>query len=504
MLGAAALPACATREEEAAAGASEDELSLLCIGKRPPVVGPDALRKYEKFVVLMMENRSFDHYFGHLSLPRELGGEGRTDVDGFRGDESNPGPDGSVPIHHANTFALGDVVHEWDPCRLQFNGGRNDGFVKAQLEDLAAKRFCSEPVDSARGDHGGSCADAKDAMAYFRREDTPVYHQLMDEYALCDRWFSSILGPTWPNRYYLHCGTAFGAKGGNLGDIRALPTTRTIFEALAAKCVEATNFFADFPWALKPLGRVRNLAPLFDNQPRPVLTGISNLARPVLDLAYLHQSFERHCKEGTLPPVSFLDPKFLGASADDHAPTDIRLGQAFVLAVYNMLKQNEEQWKKTLFIVTYDEHGGFYDHVAPPKTFDENPDFTQLGFRVPTLLVGPYVKKGINKNPYDHTSILSSLTRRFGLEPLNERVARTNDLADAIDPNLLESDPSEPVTLQPMSLSHSAALESVRAAGWHHDFDGLGIKPHDDAGKREDLDVLLANLDRVGAVAVGR
>lgn len=262
LLSAAALPACASVDEAATpeTGATEDELAF-CFGKKPPP-GRGALRKYDKIVVLMMENRSFDHYFGHLSMPRELGGEGRTDVDGLRGTESNPGLEGPVTVHHADNYALGDVVHEWDPCRVQHNNGRNDGFVKAQLEDLAGRRFCVEPVDTVQG---GRCGEAKDAMAFYKRADTPVYHQLMDQYALCDRWFSSILGPTWPNRYYMHCGTAFGAKGGELRDIRAFPTTRTIFEALGKKCVGATNFFADFPWALKPLGRVRNLAPLAED-----------------------------------------------------------------------------------------------------------------------------------------------------------------------------------------------------------------------------------------------
>src|SRR5690606_14400941 len=146
---------------------------------------------------------------------------------------------------------------------------------------------------------------------------------------------------------------------------------------------------------------------IFDNQ--PVNSG--RLANVIPNLLY--DTFEKDCREGTLPTVSYIDPGFIAVPNDDHPPRDVQAGQTLVAAIYKMLTMNEEQWKKTLFLITYDEHGSFYDHVAPPKVRqDAYEDFQQLGFRVPMIVVGPYVKKNyVSHAQYDHTSVISTLTR---------------------------------------------------------------------------------------------
>ncbi len=158
----------------------------------------------------MMENRSFDHYFGHLSLPTSLGGEGRIDVDGFKGNEMQYLAQGSARTAFkpfaVTGYGIGDIDHEWAACHGQFNGGKMDGFIQMHFEDLERKRL-RQPAncDKVRAAIG-------DPLAYYTRKDTPVFHQLLDNYTLCDRWFSSVMGPTWPNRLYLDAATSCGVK----------------------------------------------------------------------------------------------------------------------------------------------------------------------------------------------------------------------------------------------------------------------------------------------------
>ena len=153
-----------------------------------PVLSPkQLLENIDAIVVVMMENRTFDHYYGALQLL-----EGR-DVDGLRGGESNPAPDGSsVAVGPMTSFTTDpDPPHGWDSSRAQFNGGKMDGFVTQYLEDHAE-------------------ADPLNVMGYYSRTELPVSYALASAYGLCNRWFASVMGPTWPNRYYLHCGTSGG------------------------------------------------------------------------------------------------------------------------------------------------------------------------------------------------------------------------------------------------------------------------------------------------------
>jgi phospholipase C len=495
-MGVANVVGCASEEEEPKTN-DDNELGFCLRTKTPPRAGPADFHGVDKIVVLCMENRSFDHYFGHLSIPRELGGEGRTDIDGLKGTETNPGPDGPVKVFKTDNWVIGDIDHEWDACHNQFNGGKNDGFVRSHLTDLARpERLCAGPVDPRETIF---CAKPEEPMAFYTREHTPVYHALLDEYVVCDRWFSSVMGPTWPNRFYLTAGTSDGVKDNS----RLVNRVTTIFKAMRDKCYEATTFFADAPWVAGAYVKGRQLAPLFRGQPGVFVdTAVTNHIRDSLT----EKSFEDRCIDGTLPPVSFIDPAFFAANNDDHAPGDIRLGQAFVAMIYNLLKKNEEQWNRTLFIVTYDEHGSFYDHVAPPKTFDPNPEFSQLGFRVPSLVIGPRVKKRhVSKVQYDHVSILSTITRRFGITPMTERIDRTTDLVDCMDPNLIEGSPRRPIDLPVVALSHSLALASIQNSHGQVELrEALGIAPLSRDRKADALSRFLEAATRAGAVRVLR
>ncbi len=249
------------------------------------------------------------------------------------------------------------------------------------------------------------------------------------------------------------------------------------------------------------IGRAINTSRIFDNQP----SDAGSLAHIVPNLIY--NTFEHDCREGTLPTYSMIDPGFIAVPNDDHPPRDVQAGQTLVAALYKMLTMNEEQWKKTLFLITYDEHGSFYDHVAPPVfAADENAEFKQLGFRVPMIVVGPYVKKNyVSHVQLDHSSILSTVTRRFALDPINDRVRRANDLADCIDRNALESvRQPEPIVLPRTVVSEFDAHETNYASPGQSELAmALTGRPNiDRETKKIHTDKFLEAADRLGVAEI--
>ena len=523
---------CGAPEEEEDAEIAEDNLNI-CIGRMDRAVrelgGAQQLHKYEKFVVLVMENRSFDHYFGHLSMPRELGGEGRPKwdgvtpdpegkrVDGFTGNESNPDFNGNlVKIFRPNgDYSIGDIAHEWEDCHLQFADGRMNGFVtqhQADLERLndgidetVARCFGTKTRDP---DGQAYCGKVSDPMAYYTRQDTKICHSLFDNYAICDRWFSSVCGPTWPNRFYIHGANAFGIKGNkpawNQGE-------NTIWGALRKKCLSARTYYADVPWidGAYPggvVGRTINTARVFENQPLAPVQGRTSIRLPEFARRALdYNTFEKDCIEGTLPTVSIIDPGFSSVPTDDHPPHDVQAGQTFVAAIYKMLTMNEDQWKKTLFLITYDEHGSFYDHVKPGVVQeDERAEFRQLGFRVPTLVIGPHVKKNyVSHVQYDHSSIAATITRRFNLDPLNDRVRRANSIEDCIDWDSLSRQPNAPAVLPQTLVNERQAHESIEESHGQEKLNEvlLGGQPSREARKIQ-TDKFLEAADRLGVARI--
>lgn len=336
----------------------------------------ELLAPIDTFVILMMENRSFDHYLGALRLI-----EGR-DVVGLSGTEKNPAPDGTfVDVFKLEDFTPEDPPHGWDDCHNQFNGGKIDGFVLA---------------------HAGN--SQADVMGYHVREQIPITYALADAHAICDHWFASVMGPTWPNRFYLHGATSKGQKGN-------LPVFgfKSIFGLLDDAGISHRVYYHDVAWCSGAYFKTSGLS------------GIEN--------------FFKDAENGTLPNVVFIDPQFFGQGAnDDHPDHDVRLGQALIASVYAALGKSP-QWNKCMFILTYDEHGGFFDHVVPPTTSDDEADFRQMGFRVPSIVAGPFVKTGCAvTTEFEHVSVLRTLARRFGLPSLNTRMSAANDLSSCIQP----------------------------------------------------------------------
>lgn len=336
-------------------------------------------------VVLMLENRSYDHVLGARAL-EGLGG------DGLRPGMGNLDLDGNLvrpfPATRSSLCAI-DPPHGWTAAHNQFNSGANDGFVTVHQRSHNS-RTAIEP------------------MQYQTRETMPVTWALADAYTTCDRYFCSVMGPTWPNRMYWHTGESNGINANDL------PVQGFNWPSIHHRLDEAGVAWGYY---------YGNIA---------VPSFITDLPG-VVDRCYPFTQFYDHAIAGQLPPVVYIDPAFY--TNDDHPPLHPILGQQLIASIYSSLALSP-QWKECTFIITYDENGGFFDHVPPPKVPDDYAamGFDQLGFRVPTTVVGPYVKPGyVSSVQYDHTSVLKHFEKLHGLRPLTTRSTAANDLTDCFD-----------------------------------------------------------------------
>lgn len=337
-------------------------------------------------IFVMFENRSFDHFLGAMKLL-----EGR-ELDGLEATMSNADADGTVygPTP-ADTQCLYDPPHGWSQSHSQWNHGACDGFVTEYAQEGA-------PEPGA-------------VLSYMSRDDLPVTWALADAYAVCDRYFASVMGPTWPNRLYGHSGTSLGQDNNDYPSGGGF-TMPTVWSKLDEIGVSWKYYYTDLPFLV-----------LFKDTMRPETTGV-------------FEDFLADCASGNLPAVSWVDPGF--SYNDDHPPHFVGLGQELLGLLYQALATSPK-WNNCLLVLTYDEHGGFFDHVSPPTTADDYADdgFDQLGFRVPTIVVGPYVKPGVSSEIFDHTSWLKFVCERFGIEPWTARIAAANSLALLIDQDRL-------------------------------------------------------------------
>jgi phospholipase C len=352
----------------------------------------------DHFVVLMMENRSFDHYFGWLA--------GAADA---IQDQTFPDPSGAqVSTRHFSTLGTGgmeykgcghpDPGHGWDSGRAQLQGG-----------------FLAP----------GSGND-EFALTYFNRDDLGFIHAAARQYTLFDRFFCSVLSSTWPNRYYKWSASAGGRKD-NSPPVDTLGNQwETIFDRAIGNGLSARYYNSDLPFSAVWGARGA--------------TWTNPISRYYAD-----------CAAGTLPHIAFVDPPFRdggggdGLSADEHPLGDVRLGQAFMADVVNAFVRSPAYRRGALFIV-YDEWGGFFDHVRPPRVPDDrasadlNEDFGQMGFRIPAVAVSPFARAGpdrpdfrVDHGTYGFESILKLIAYRFGLGDLNLRMREARNIGLSFD-----------------------------------------------------------------------
>jgi phospholipase C len=397
---------------------------------------PHGSNGIEHVVVLMMENRSFDHFLGWLP-----GADGRLDLE-------FGSTDGNVYRNYplAPDFqgcGYSDPDHSWEGFLVQHNGGRMDGFLQRPTEPAnnpgvtlaAANTF---PIGYYTNRHHEG-----------RRKqspDLPVIGALAEQYTVLDRYFCSFAGETFPNRFYQHA--ARTDRDHNSGTASALPSIWDQLSPIPNTQGIPTGgyFFRDLPflglWGLKYYPFWHPFAP----------GDGGGLGIPVVTPSFLDT-----VAAGNLPNVSFVDPAFdtegNGTSADDHPLADIRLGERFIADTYHALA-DAGYLDNTVFVVTFDEWGGFYDHVPPPRVVDDTdpstvdhagdsstptegrliPDYRQLGFRVPAIVVSNLAPaRVVHHGPFEHTSTLKLIESTFGLNPLTARDANAQDLGQVLD-----------------------------------------------------------------------
>jgi phospholipase C len=361
------------------------------------------LRQIDHVVVLMLENRSFDHMLGYLSLQG-----GRADVDGLKAGMKNEF-EGERPIHHLDRTAFAteaeDPSHSGDDVHAQIAGGEMSGF---------AANFAKHGSEFAAGHPDVPVPDPGLVMGYYDAADLPVYDFLAANFTICDRWFSSVPGATWPNRLYSIAGRAEGSKDDRKLPIYTLPGFPRFLDRAGV----------DWRWYSYDPGTLRLVDPEYRFSQHHRFSYVDKrkvkLREEIVgELLEEGPSFLDDAASGNLPAVSWIDPHFKDAemlgpdSNDDHAPGDVTAGQDLVLTIYHALRQSKA-WEKTLFLVTYDEHGGFFDHVAPPAAPDDDPAFRQFGIRVPALIASPWVEAArCDHTQFDHTSIIKTILLRF-------------------------------------------------------------------------------------------
>ncbi len=353
---------------------------------RTPVPDPRNL-PIDTFVVLMMENRSFDHYLGWLpGADGRQGGLVYRDAAGGAHSTHRLTPDFQGCAHP-------DPDHSWEGGRAQLDGGRMDGFLRSGENDSFS-------------------------IGYYEEQDLPFMPAVARAFTTFDRFFCSLLASTYPNREYMHAAQSYGMLDNTIPLASGGFPDTTIFAALAAKGVSSRYFFTDIPVS--------------------ALWGVPGLARS----GQVQEYYER-CATGTLPALSFVDPAFAGeeqgTSGDEHPHGDVRLGQAFMADVVHAFMESPQFKRGALFIV-YDEWGGFFDHVRPPRVPDERSnrdldrDFGQMGMRIPAVLVSPYARRGcVDHNIYGFESILKLIRYRYGLSPLSVRDRYARNIARSFD-----------------------------------------------------------------------
>jgi len=453
----------------AATGAAGLTSSLLnsCTGHRslPAPPGTSACAKItdiDHVVIFIQENRSFDHYFGSYRGARGFADSSAAFRQPYPGNTSSSPAGVLLPFHldttQTNAACTHDITHDWIPQHQSWDNGAMDGFVTSRL--------AINPNDAVL------------SMGYYTRADLPYYYAVADAFTLCDNYCCSVIGPTDPNRLYTMAASIDpdGKNGGPL--LQTLVTNRatmfgkltytTMPEQLQARGISWKVYSTPDSSAFGSL-ETDNVLPYFKNFQDSSSVLYKNAFNPVFPT-----DFAADALSGNLPQVSWITGSVI---TSDHPPSPSLFGENALSAIITALTANPIAWAKTVLFVTYDENGGFFDHVppvtAPPGTAGEYitapsvPDPTVegsingpigLGFRVPMLIISPFSRGGfISSDLFDHTSVLRFLETRFGAEVPNLsawRRATVGDMTSAFNF-------TKPDTSIPSLPSTVAAIQSI-------------------------------------------
>ncbi|MBV9181839.1 MAG: phospholipase [Acidobacteria bacterium] len=359
----------------------------------------------EHVIMLMLENHSFDQLLGSVQV---VNGE----VDGVN-PNGQPHSETDYPdknhliaqLPTSERFLDPDPRHDHPDVLRQLDA--NYGFVVDYLQAYPHTDFGKK----------------SEVMGYYKLGELPILHTLAQNFAVCDRWFSSLPGPTWPNRYFAHSGTSKGHvdmptsvfdKGWHCYD------QPTIFTRLSEAGKSWRIYYEGMPHSLTLLRQWEHVINYY------------SMERFFEDTAGAAAQFPQYC---------FIEPCYSGVNQNDqHPPSDVMRGELLIGQIYNAVRANDDLWKTALFVLLWDEHGGFYDHCSPPDERqcpqacrpDENIDsfeFDRFGVRVPALLISPWILKDSIHTIFDHTSLLRYLSDKWSLGPLGNRSAKANSFA---------------------------------------------------------------------------
>jgi phospholipase C len=366
------------------------------------------LTNLKHIVVLMMENRSFDHMLGGLTKQYPK-------INGLSGNESNPDTTGaSVKVSPNAQFAgqlKNDPDHHFPGVDLQIFGGSQYPNRVANMQGFIKSYFTQ----------GQNANESHVIMNYFPPAQLPVLTTLATEYAVFNGWFSSIPGPTICNRAFAHYGTSFGQVSMDI--FYLLDKIPSIYERMLQANQTAKIYYYD------QTSSTMEIVNLLKSQPQLFAT---------------FPQFQADCQSGNLPAYSFVEPCYNDHTGDDggailasdqHPDHDIREGERFIATVYNSIRTNPTLWQSTALLVVYDEHGGLFDHVVPPNCTPDGYvaqptatgtalafNFDRLGIRVPAILISPWIARGTivpgpespaNARIFEHASIPNTVTNFF-------------------------------------------------------------------------------------------
>lgn len=390
---------------------------------------PPGLDQLKHIVVLMMENRSFDHMLGSLKAVNP-------EIDGITNQLSNPDTTGALvkpqPKAEFQSQLQPDPDHHFPAVDLQIYGGDSSQNRVANMQGFV-KSYFNQQRDVRH---------SQVIMYYFSQDQLPVLTTLALEFAVFNRWFASIPGPTICNRAFAHFGTSFGRV--DLNPVYLNEPFKSIYQRLVTANPKRTAKVYYYDTTSSTMEVVN----LLQNQPEVFGT---------------YQQFLEDCKKGELPDYSFIEPNYNDHETnsgdeianDQHPDHNVQAGEIFMATVYKAIKQNPDLWKSTALLITYDEHGGIYDHVPPPDctqdqfTASANDTgtgmefkFDRLGVRVPAVLVSPWIPKGTVVNRvFDHASIPATVTKFF-LGDYSPRSPRETSADVFVEPNVAPVDPA--------------------------------------------------------------
>ena len=391
---------------------------------------PKGLDNLKHIVVLMMENRSFDHMLGGLK---------KTDprINGLTGNESNPDTNGNPvqvqPKADYQDQLNKDPDHHFPGTDLQIYGGQTGPGRVANMQGFVKSYFTqTKDVNLSH-----------EIMYYFKPEKLPVLTTLATEFALFNSWFSSIPGPTICNRAFAHYGTSFGQVGMNVFFIGK------DIESIYGRMVDAGH-----------------TAKIYYYDQKSSTMEIVNLLQHQPEVFGTFSQFIADCNSGKLPDYSFIEPAYNDhpgpgggeiLASDQHPTHNVQEGERFIGMVYNAIRGNDALWASTALLIVYDEHGGVYDHVVPPActpggftaqagdTGTGMPfEFDRLGVRVPAILVSPYIPKGtvVDGRVFEHACIPNMITEFFlnGDAKRTDREAKSSTFLDLLSDNMRNDD----------------------------------------------------------------